>query len=199
MSKRKRDWRREVVTFVLIAAAILAARSSLADHYVVPSGSMEFTLRPGDRVLVDKTAYGWRFPFSSWVLRNGSRPLPGEIVVFDSPEDGTRLIKRIAAVGDDLVELRGGHLRANGELLLDPGGRPVEIFGMREARLNLRFGGGRDLPSVRVPEGKLLLLGDSRGNSRDSRVFGFVPESAIYARAVGVYMRSGEGLIWEPL
>ena len=59
-----RKWLREYLSFGLTIALLLAARSSLADHYVVPSGSMEPTLLPGDRVLVDKQTYGFRLPFT---------------------------------------------------------------------------------------------------------------------------------------
>ena len=59
---------------LIVALVVLAGRSSLADHYVVPSGSMENTLIPGDRVMVDKTAYGLRIPFTSLVLARATSP-----------------------------------------------------------------------------------------------------------------------------
>ena len=52
---------------------------------------------------------------------------------------------------------------------------------------------------MRVPAGQVFVLGDARGNSRDSRFFGFVPERAIYAKASRVYYRSQAGLVWLPL
>ena len=68
MSKRsqvdRRRWRTDLVATVLAVGVLLAARSSLADHYHVPSGSMEPTVEVGDRVLVAKAAYGLRLPFS---------------------------------------------------------------------------------------------------------------------------------------
>jgi len=61
------DWfRSEWRSTLLLIILALAARSSLADHYYVPSGSMEYSLLPGDRVVVDKTAYGLRFPFTKF-------------------------------------------------------------------------------------------------------------------------------------
>jgi signal peptidase I len=45
----------------------------------------------------------------------------------------------------------------------------------------------------------VLVLGDARGNSRDGRYFGFVPETAIYARAVGVFWRDADGFGWREL
>ncbi len=180
-------------------AVILCARATLADHYVVPSGSMERTLRPGDRVVVDKRAYGLRVPFTSLELARIGRPQRGDIVIFDSPEDGTRLIKRVVALAGDRVTLSRGRLIVNGTALADPQVPDVERFEAAQAEVDLRFGGGPELRGVLVPEGSVLVIGDSRGNSRDSRYFGFVREDELYGRALGIYYRSGQGLLWRPL
>ena len=180
-------WWRDNRGFLLFLFAMLAARSSFADHYVVPSGSMERTLFPGDRVLVDKQAYGLRIPFTLVKVTAGESAARGDVVVFDAPDDGTRLIKRVVAVGGDRLEVRGGHVFVNG------------LRGDARAVLELRLGGGPDVAPVRVPAGHLFVMGDFRGNSRDSRYFGFVKEDRIYAKASGVYYRSGEGFVWKPL
>jgi signal peptidase I len=182
-----KKWLREYLPFALMVVGLLAARSSFADHYLVPSGSMERTLLPGDRVLVDKQAYGLRLPFTLVRLGHGAAPARGDVVVFDSPADGTRLIKRIVAVGGDTVEVRNGRALING--------RPED----RSAQVDLRFGGGPDIAPTRIPAGQVLALGDSRGNSFDSRFFGLVPEGEIYAKAVRVYYRSDAGFVWLPL
>jgi signal peptidase I len=184
---KTKAWLRESLTFSLTVLCLFAARSSLADHYVVPSGSMERTLLPGDRVLVDKQAYGLRVPFTLVKLGADATPRRGDIVVFDSPTDGTRLIKRVVAVGGDRVEVRAGRVLIDGVAQEDA------------ALPDLRFGGGPDLKPTRVPDGQLLMLGDSRGNSLDGRSFGFVPAREIYAKAVVVYYRSEEGSAWIPL
>lgn len=188
---------RRNVSLLLVALVVLAGRSSLADHYVVPSGSMEHTLVPGDRVFVDKLAYGLRVPFTSLVLHEGDAPQAGDIAIFDSPEDGTRLIKRIVAVGGDRVQLKAGHLWINGRRIDDPERPGWELFPGGSAHLNLAYGGGEDFPETQVPADHVLMMGDSRGNSRDGRFFGFLPASSLYARAVAIYYRSGEGLGWQ--
>ena len=190
---------RESWPLVLVALVVLAARSSLADHYAVPTGSMEPTLLPGDRVLVDKTAYGLRLPFTDWMLYLLESPRRGDVVIFDSPEDGTRLIKRVVALPGDLVSLESGRLRINGRPLADPASPRRERFCAHAVELDLRFGGGVDIVPTRVPPGHVLVLGDSRGNGRDSRFFGAVPIEGLYARALGIYYRSGEGPVWLPL
>jgi signal peptidase I len=190
---------REYLPFMIAVLCLMAARSSLADHYIVPSGSMEPTLVSGDRVVVDKQAYGLRLPFTLLRISDGARPTRGDVIIFDSPGDGTRLIKRVAAVGGDTLEVRSGHLLINGHFLMSDAGGRVEAFGERMATLNLRYGGGPDVGPITVPAGQVFVLGDARGNSRDSRFFGFVHESGIYARALGVFYRSGEGFVWRPL
>jgi signal peptidase I len=114
MSKSQLNrWRRvaqELRGMAFIVLGILIARSSFADHYFVPSGSMEYTLISGDRVVVDKMAYGLRLPFTDVKVTQGTAVSRGEVVIFDSPRDGVRLIKRIVAVGGDSVEVKNGHL-----------------------------------------------------------------------------------------
>lgn len=189
------EWRSTLLLIVLI----FAARSSLADHYLVPTGSMENSLIPGDRVLVDKTAYGLRIPFTKIDLFSVGQPLPGEIAVFDSPKDGILLIKRIVAIEGDYVELRGGKLWVDGLPQSVPSQINIERYGEREAHLNLRDGGGPDIGGLLVPENMVLVLGDHRGNSFDGRFFGLIAERELYGRAIGVYYRRGEGFQWWKL
>ena len=180
-------WLKQNLSFILFMLGLLAARSSFADHYVVPSGSMEHTLFPGDRVVVDKRAYGLRIPFTLTRIVQGVAPARGDVVVFDAPDDGTRLIKRIVAVGGDLLEVREGHVFIDGALC------------DAKADPELRLGGGPDVAPLLVPPGHVFVMGDFRGNSRDSRYIGFVREEQIYARAARVYYRAGAGFAWLPL
>lgn len=199
-SRRALAWMRaEILPLAVLVLLMLVARSSFANHYHVPSGSMQPNLQPGDRVVVDMRAYGWRLPFSSRDLVKVGDPRPGEVVVFSSPEDGTRLIKRLVAVGGDTVELAEGRLRINGEILASGPLRAVEIFPGRSVPLDLRHGGGLDVPRFEVPAGMALVLGDHRGGSHDGRHFGLVPVDAFYGRAVAVYWRRGQGPGWRPL
>lgn len=191
--------RAEVGPLLLMLALLTVARTSFANHYQVPSGSMEPTLQPGDRVVVDMSAYGLRLPFTDLQLVHRDTPRPGDVVVFESPADGSRLIKRVVAVGGQVVRLQGGHLWIDGRPLASAGDPALERFGTRHARLGLDMGGGPDIPRLRVPPGKVLVLGDHRGNSLDGRYFGLVDADAIYARALGVYWRSGEGPVWKRL
>ena len=190
-----RDW---IPSLVLICL-MLVARSTLADHYYVPSGSMEHALQPGDHVVVNKSAYGLRVPFTNQVIALKENPQRGEVVIFDSPETGVRLIKRVVAVGGDMVAVHRGRVVINGQVLVTPQNPMLEIYGSRQARLNLGAGGGPDLPAMRVPRGHVLVLGDHRGNSHDGRFFGTVPVGELYGRATGVFLRQSDGLMWQSL
>jgi signal peptidase I len=195
-SSRKNWLKQEAISLVIVLAAVTAARSSLADHYFVPSGSMENSLIPGDRVFVDKTAYGFRIPLTKIDLFGARTPERGEIAVFDSPRDGTRLIKRIVAVGGDVVNLVDGKLSINGKPL---GDTKLEQFGSRAATLNLADGGGPELRDFVIPAGMVLAIGDHRGNSLDGRFFGPIPETELFGRAVAIYYRRGDGFGWTKL
>lgn len=104
---------------VLVVAAAL--RLTLVGSARVKSGSMIPTLRVGDRVLFDKTAYGLRLPFSDLWLTQITPPVRGEVVVFHYPqEDGSEsvghdMIKRVVGVPGDRVRLRDGRLYYDGQ------------------------------------------------------------------------------------
>jgi signal peptidase I len=190
-----RDW---LPSLVLISLMMIA-RSTLADHYHVPSGSMENVLMPGDHVVVNKAAYGYRVPFSKQVFAMQENPRPGEVVIFDSPESDIRLIKRVVAIAGDRVSVKNGRVLFNGQYLATPENPGTETYGTRKALLNLEHGGGPDMSAMLIPEDHVLVLGDHRGNSRDGRFFGTVPVSEIYGRATAVFLRQSEGLLWQSL
>ena len=191
--------RSELPQLLLMLLLLAAARDSFANHYYVPSGSMEHTLEIGDRVAVDMRAYGVRLPFTDVQLLATGKPERGDIAIFDSPEDGVRLIKRVAAVAGDEVELVDGRLSINGVSRESIDDTDTELFRNHRATLNLAYGGGPDIHQLKIPAGQVLMLGDARGNSHDGRFFGLVPASELYGRAVAVYYRRGQGLGWTSL
>ena len=80
MTKAPIDRYKDLLRLSVLVLLVLAARSSLADHYEIPSGSMKPSLQVGDHVLVDKTAYGIRLPFSNWYLLDFASPQAGQVV-----------------------------------------------------------------------------------------------------------------------
>lgn len=169
----------------VVLGGLLTARASFADHYRVPSGSMEPTVHVGDHIVVSKAAYGVRLPLTDVFLASYEAPKRGDVIVLSSPLDGTVLLKRVVATEGEVVSVIGGHVAIDGVMLQDD---PA----------NLDFGGGPDFGPTRVPEHKMLLLGDNRGNSHDGRAFGFVDRSAVLGRAVAVVQRDGK-LTWSGL
>ncbi|MCY7353550.1 MAG: signal peptidase I [Lysobacter sp.] len=189
----------EVFPILAMLLLLTVARSSFANHYYVPSGSMEHSLMPGDRVVVDMAAYGLRAPFTNRDVVARDKPKAGDVVVFDSPVDGTRLIKRVVAIGGDTVDLLDGRLMINGVTLQSRDEPDVEVMAGHRALLNLDAGGGPDIRGLVIPADQVLVLGDHRGESADGRYFGLVPEREFYGRAVAVYWRRGEGPVWKRL
>lgn len=196
----RRGAARRWLGLLVFLAAALVGRSSLADHYHVPTGSMLPTVHEGDHVLVHKAAYGLRLPLSHVYLVEFDGPARGDVVVFDSPETGEVLLKRVVGVPGDRVAVRGGKVLLDGrEVPVESAqGRSVEWLGGTRHELDLSRGGGPDAGPVTVPPGRYLVLGDNRGNSRDGRWFGFVERGAILGRAVGIFLRDGAPT-WQPL
>ncbi|MEU1078250.1 MULTISPECIES: signal peptidase I [unclassified Streptomyces] len=201
--RRRRSAVKEIPLLVGVAVLIaLVLKTFLVQAFVIPSGSMQETITIGDRVLVDK--------LTPWF---GSRPHRGDVVVFKDPggwlkdekkttggsdpvvvkqvkqaltfigllpsDNEQDLIKRVVAVGGDTVKCcdGSGRVMVNGtpldEPYVHPGNPPSEIT----------F-------EVKVPEGRLFVMGDHRSNSADSRFHldepyhGTVSEDGVIGRAV---------------
>lgn len=149
-----------VVGGALIIALVI--KTFLLQAFYIPSSSMVSTLNIGDRVLVNKLSYK---------VHDVHR---GDILVFERPEGEadsgiTDLIKRVIALPGETVEAQ------NGQILID--GEPLD-----EPYLDEGVTTG-DFDPVTVPEGHYFMMGDNRGDSRDSRFFGPIAEETIVGRA----------------
>jgi signal peptidase I len=190
---RRNRWLREGVSIAGFALALFAARSTLADHYYVPTGSMIPSVSIGDRLIVNKLAYSLRVPFSDVVVIRRNQPQRGDVVVLKSPENGITLLKRVAAVPGDEVAVTDGRLSINGQPvpISREGDSLVERLGRSAHPVRLTAGGGPDFGPVRLEIDQYLMLGDNRGESHDGRSFGLVEGKAILGKALGVWMRDG--------
>ena len=151
---------------------------------------MKPTILEGDLVFVNKLAYDFKVPFTLQRLGEWDSPARGDIVVFFSPHDGMRLVKRVVALPGDTIELRNNVLLLNGEAMtyesVNAQAYAKEIYEDARAVIAAEQGAGRshlvmELPSRRalrtfdsitVPPGKYFMMGDSRDNSFDSRFWG---------------------------
>src|SRR5678815_2390316 len=106
-------WKQTVRPMLILALIVFSIRSSLADWNDVPTGSMKPTILEGDRVFVNKLAYDLKVPFTTLHIAEWSNPRRGDIVVFYSPHDGKRLVKRVVGLPGDTVELRNNTLIIN--------------------------------------------------------------------------------------
>ncbi|GAA2322754.1 signal peptidase I [Streptomyces kunmingensis] len=200
--KKPRSFWKELPLLIVIALVLaLVIKTFLVQAFSIPSASMENTLQIGDRVLVDK--------LTPWF---GSEPERGEVIVFHDPDgwlegeptpepnavqqvlswvglmpsaDEKDLIKRVVGVGGDTIECNGtGPLKVNGNALSEPyvyaGNTPCTADNV----------GGTF--KVKVPEGKVWVMGDHRQDSMDSRYHqsdknsGFVPVDNVVGRAIVV-------------
>jgi signal peptidase I len=200
MSLRERSLPRDILSVLGASAIVLVARASFADHYRVPSGSMEPTVAVGDQICVNKAAYGLRVPASEKYVLEGAGPARGDVVVLTSPTDGEVLLKRVVAVPGDVVEVSAGRVAIDGARapVHAEDGAVVEEMGGKEHALSTEYGGGPDFGPTLVPKDAYLVLGDNRGNSRDGRYFGWVARGAILGKAVAVCLRGGK-LVWKGL
>jgi signal peptidase I len=220
-SKGRNRWKsawHEAKSLLLIIIILTAVRSAIADWNDVPTGSMNPTIVQGDRVFVNKLAYDLKVPYTTWHLAQWSNPKRGDIVVFFSPVDGTRLVKRVVGLPGDKIELVNERLLINGlpseyaPLATDTGrdvpadhdgtrvyaqekanGMPMHPITMLPQRLALRT-----FAPITVPPGKYFMMGDNRDNSNDSRFWGTVDRSRIVGRATMVVMSLDRQHYFEP-
>ncbi len=196
------SWTKTIIQLVVVVFVALAARSSLADHYVIPSGSMLPTLEIKDRVFVGKARYGLRIPFTSITVLGEELPERGDVAVFRSPTDGSIFIKRVIALPGDKIRVQRGRIYLDDQPVRweKEGNETYEILNDRRYHLRLSDGGGPEQAPVTIPEGHCFVMGDNRGNSQDSRAWGYLPLENLRGRAVAIYWRGEKKwFAWDDL
>ncbi len=187
--------RQNVESFGMAILIALVVRSSVVEAFWVPSGSMLPTIQIGDHLFVNKMAYGLKFPFTAFEMVHWGEVHRGDIIVFVSPEENRQgkridLIKRVIAVGGDTVEIRAKQVFVNGERIPDD----HAIFAdSRHHSMPNRD----DFGPVKVPEGRLFMMGDNRDHSHDSRFWGFANVGDVKGKATFIYWSKAPGE-WLP-
>jgi signal peptidase I len=152
-------------TIVVLAAVVLATliRVFIFEPFIVPSPSMDPTLKVGDKVIINKIAY-----------RVGSIER-GDIVAFHSPLEEKDLVKRAVAVeGDEITLTSEGEIYINGERITEsyiPADQAASYINQ----------------TVTLEEDEVFVMGDNRNNSFDSRYFGAIPEEDVFGEFMVIY------------
>ena len=197
---------KEYVEAILTAIVLaLLIRAFVVQAFKIPSGSMLETLQIGDHLLVNKFLYGTELPFTDIKVLGLREPGRGDIVVFKYPEDPRRdFIKRIIGAAGDTVEIINRRVYINGKPTSEPYAmHTVEIVldkcdAEMESKWPMDLSCFTDnLPLIKVPEGKVFVMGDNRENSHDGRKWGFVDHKAIRGKAFIIYW-SQDGSITNP-
>jgi signal peptidase I len=176
---RKKSKFREYVEIVVTAVVLaLVVRALIVQSYHIPSGSMMDTLLKGDFLFANKFVYGAKVPFVDAYLPKVRDPRPGDVVIFKYPGDGkTDYIKRCIAVEGQTVVLRGTHLFVDGVEKSEPYAKYK--YGPDAPR--------RDFGPYTVPKGHILVFGDNRDDSFDSRYWGALDKKLLRGEALFIY------------
>ncbi|HXH73118.1 MAG TPA: signal peptidase I [Mariprofundaceae bacterium] len=218
MSKGNKPlWREWLESLVVIAVLAIVIRSFVVAPFKIPSSSMVPTLEVGDYLFVLRYTYGFRIPLTDIQLLS-KEAKRGDVAVFVYPEDESKdYIKRIIGLPGDTIEYKDNNLYINGkEMPLKAEGQrayflgdnSVDVSGLYDEQLfDVNHQVLRKDFSIKdgkwtVPPGHYFVLGDNRNNSRDSRFWGFVPQSYLVGRAAIVWWSwdSAKGEIrWDRL
>jgi signal peptidase I len=191
----------------LVIAIILALfiRAFVVQAFKIPSGSMQNTLLIGDYILVNKFIYGVKIPFTEITVIPVKDPKKGDIIVFKFPGDPSKdFIKRVVAVSGDTVEIRDKKVYVNGQTEVNEHAIHADPRLFDDVHLYPPEMLKRDnMTAMKVPEGKLFVMGDNRDESNDSRFWGFVNVSAVRGKAFMIYWSWDShkkiGLRWDRL
>ena len=170
---------------VVAIALALAVQAYVVRPYRIPSESMAGTLRPGDRVLVNRVVYRLR------------EPQRGDVMVFRYPLDrAVTFIKRVVGIPGDTLQVKDGRLLINGRPVKEPyvhrtGGTLDPTLAQGPL-----YGSTLQEPwslaqPYTVPSGNFFVMGDNRTNSDDSRDWGVVPRDAVIGEGFFLYWPPG--------
>ena len=179
LEEARAPWRTAAGWIVTVGLAIvlsLLIRSFVAHAFHVESGSMEPTLAPGDRILVNKIA---------------DNPSRGDLVVFNRP-DGD-LIKRVVALAGETIYFDEGLVKIGDQWLNEPYLSAGTGTYARSPVPNCDPTEGFDGPGAcTIPEDHVFVLGDNRRVSFDSRDFGPVHRDDLIGSAAFQFWPVGD-------
>lgn len=183
-----------------VLGLVLVLRSFMIEPFQIPSKSMVPTLKVGDFILVSKWSYGLRLPVLGTKIFDVDSPKRGDVVVFFPPHEERYFIKRLVGLPGDKIQVINGKLYVNNavmpqtDTIVDAGAPRSQV--MMEDLDGVEHLIQKRVPPTRmsqnfstlVPQGHYFMMGDSRDNSSDSRVWGPVPEERIVGKAFARWM-----------
>ncbi len=200
-------------SFFPLLFLILSVRSFAFEPFRIPSSSMMPTLLTGDFIYVDKSAYGLKMPITHKTIFETGQPQRGDVFVFRSVEDPSiDVIKRVIGVPGDHIRYDeyNKQVYVNGELLeeqsngsyqgyhddINPNGlmqKNAKTNGKEHTVLHSNWvHRSYTHTDLVVPEGHYFGMGDNRDFSKDSRIFGLIPEKNVVGQAKFIWMH------WRP-
>jgi signal peptidase I len=175
-SAKSETW--EWIKALLIAGVLVVLiRWLIFAPFIVDGPSMEPNFESKERLIVNKILYTFR------------KPLRGEVVVFHANAEQD-YIKRVIALPGEKVRVEGDKVYINGEEL----DQPYLKEAIEKAHKAGRAYNKLNFPETVVPEGTLFVLGDNRGNSKDSRSpdVGFIEYDRVVGRADLIFWPLGK-------
>jgi signal peptidase I len=170
-------------TFETLATAVILAliiRSFIIQPFKIPTGSMEPTLMPGDRILVLRYVYGLRIPFTFKRVFKYKTPDRGDIIVFNYPEETKRaFIKRCIGLPNDSIEIKNGEIWINRTRLTKDPVNKIYYYNHGDF--------GKEGRVYKVPADSYFALGDNSASSKDSRYWGYLNDQYMIGKAVMIY------------
>jgi len=193
-------WIQIAKAFTMATVVALVLRLFLIEDYRISSDSMMPNLFRGDLILVSKSAFNLRFPFSSFELARTGKPQRSQVVAFSVPDHGVdTYIKRIVAIGGDKVEIKNGALWVNDQKAdYLPTNAEEQNHLIQE-----KWSSGvsypvlappdtmKDYGPVDIPADHFFALGDNRLESLDSRSWGPIPYSCLKGKVSIVWLSVG--------
>ena len=195
------DSTRDFITeWALNILILLFGTTTLVQAFIVPTPSMDTTVRVGDHLLVDKLSYAPADSFSRHLLPY-TEPKRGDIIVFRYPMDiSQNYVKRCMGVPGDHLKVVDKELWLNGHKLVEPyvqhmypriepyrDNFPSEPYGPVYDRARQMLAEHVVNGEIVVPEGFYFAMGDNRDNSLDSRYWGFVPRENIIGKPLVIF------------
>jgi signal peptidase I len=179
---------------------LLFGTTTLVQAFIVPTPSMDTTVRVGDHLLVDKLAYAPSDGLSKHLLPF-TEPKRGDIIVFRYPMDiSQNYVKRCMGVPGDHIKVVDKDVYLNGHKLVEPyvqhvfprmepyrDNFPSEPYGPVYDRARQMLAEHVVNGELVVPDGSYFAMGDNRDNSLDSRYWGFVPRENIIGKPLVIF------------